>query len=171
RRRSWPRRSWPRGSPGTAGAPSARCRPDWTARRSSSATGRGSPRPESPSSSTGRTPAVSRADSKPLSEARDLIPDRPSVAELRAVKPKVLVCLGATAAQAIIGRDFRLSQHRGEFVDTELDPMVAATVHPSTILRAPDDRSRRESMESFVADLRTVARALTGAASTRKAAG
>ena len=92
-------------------------------------------------------------------------------AELRVVKPKVLVCLGATAAQAIIGRHFRLSQHRGEFVDTELDPMVAATVHPSSILRASDDRSRREAMESFVADLRTVARALPGEASTRRAAG
>ncbi len=87
------------------------------------------------------------------------------------VKPKVLVCLGATAAQAIVGRDFRLSRHRGEFVDTDLDPMVTATVHPSSILRAPDDRARREAMDAFVADLRTVARALGGEPSTRRAAG
>jgi len=92
-------------------------------------------------------------------------------AELRVVKPKVLVCLGATAAQAIVGRDFRLSRHRGEFVDTDLDPMVTATVHPSSILRAPDDRARREAMDAFVADLRTVARALGGEPSTRRAAG
>jgi uracil-DNA glycosylase family protein len=92
-------------------------------------------------------------------------------AELRVVRPKVLVCLGATAAQAIVGRDFRLSRHRGEFVDTDLDPMVTATVHPSSILRAPDDRSRRVAMESFVADLRTVGRALRSEASTRRAAG
>ncbi len=81
-------------------------------------------------------------------------------AELAVVKPKVLVCLGATAAQAIIGRQFRLTQHRGEFVDTDLEPMVTATVHPSSILRAPDDRSRHEAMRAFVADLRGVARVL-----------
>jgi uracil-DNA glycosylase family protein len=81
-------------------------------------------------------------------------------AELSVVKPKVLVCLGATAAQAIIGRQFRVTQHRGEFVETDLDPLVTATVHPSSILRAPDERSRRQEMKSFVRDLRTVARTL-----------
>jgi uracil-DNA glycosylase family protein len=77
--------------------------------------------------------------------------------ELRLVKPKVLVCLGATAAQAIIGRTFRLTQHRGELVETGLEPMVTATVHPSSILRAPDDEARHEAMEAFVADLTKVA--------------
>jgi uracil-DNA glycosylase family protein len=82
-------------------------------------------------------------------------------AELRVVKPKVLVCLGSTAAQAIIGRQFRVTQHRGEFVDTDLKPLVTATVHPSSILRAPDERTRHQELEWFVRDLRKVARALT----------
>jgi DNA polymerase len=81
-------------------------------------------------------------------------------AELAVVKPRVLVCLGATAAQALIGRQFRVTQRRGEFVETDLDPLVTATVHPSSILRAPDDRARAEEMRSFVRDLRVVARAL-----------
>src|SRR5438067_327260 len=83
-------------------------------------------------------------------------------AELAVVKPKVVVCLGATAAQAVIGRTFRVTQHRGEFVDTELEPLVTATVHPSSILRAPDDRSRQAEMEAFVRDLRRVAVMLEG---------
>jgi uracil-DNA glycosylase len=78
-------------------------------------------------------------------------------AELAVIRPKVLVCLGATAAQAIIGRTFRVTQHRGEFVDTDLDPLVTATVHPSSILRAPDDAARRDAMAAFVRDLRRVA--------------
>ncbi|SRR6266571_2505618 len=82
-------------------------------------------------------------------------------AELAVVRPKVVVCLGATAAQALIGRQFRVTQHRGQFVDTPLEPLVTATVHPSSILRAPDDRSRHAEMESFVRDLRTVAGALS----------
>ncbi|HJP65308.1 MAG TPA: UdgX family uracil-DNA binding protein [Actinomycetota bacterium] len=81
-------------------------------------------------------------------------------AEIAVVKPKVLVCLGATAAQAIIGRQFRVTQHRGEFVETDLEPLVTATVHPSSILRAPDDRARKQETESFVRDLRAVAGAL-----------
>jgi DNA polymerase len=81
-------------------------------------------------------------------------------AELSVVKPKVIVCLGATAAQAVIGRGFRVTQHRGEFVDTPLEPLVTATVHPSSILRAQDDGTRRSQMEAFVRDLRTVATAI-----------
>jgi DNA polymerase len=81
-------------------------------------------------------------------------------AELAVLRPKVLVCLGATAAQALIGRQFRVTQQRGEFVDTDLEPLVTATVHPSSILRAPDDRARRTEMEAFVRDLRMVAKAL-----------
>jgi len=83
-------------------------------------------------------------------------------AELAAVKPRVLVALGAIAAQALLGRQFRLTEHRGEFVESPLAPLVTATVHPSSILRAPDDPSRHEAMEAFVKDLRVVAAALRG---------
>jgi uracil-DNA glycosylase len=78
-------------------------------------------------------------------------------AELDVVKPRALVCLGATAAQALIGRSFRVTRQRGEFVDSDLAPMVTATIHPSAILRAPDDETREEEMRLFVRDLRTVA--------------
>jgi DNA polymerase len=84
-------------------------------------------------------------------------------AELATVRPRVLVCLGATAAQAIIDRKFRVTQHRGEFIDTELAPLVTATVHPSSILRAPDDAARREATEAFVRDLKQVAKMLQAA--------
>jgi DNA polymerase len=70
------------------------------------------------------------------------------------------VCLGATAAQALLGREFRVSQQRGLWVASRLAPHVMATVHPSSILRAPDDESREEEMERFVDDLAKVARAL-----------
>jgi uracil-DNA glycosylase len=91
--------------------------------------------------------------------------------EVKVVRPRILVCLGAVAAQAIIGRTFRLTQHRGEFIETDLAPMVIATVHPSSILRASDDRARDEAMDAFVADLRTVARALAEGTAPRAAAG
>jgi uracil-DNA glycosylase len=81
-------------------------------------------------------------------------------AELDVVEPKVVVCLGATAAQAVIGRTFRVTQHRGEFVDTPLEPLVTATVHPSSILRSPDDRTRDAETEAFIRDLRMVAAAI-----------
>lgn len=84
-------------------------------------------------------------------------------AELERVKPKVLVCLGASAAQALLGREFRVSQQRGEFVESPLAPHVTATVHPSSILRAPDDETRRVERERFVEDLRKVAAALSNA--------
>jgi uracil-DNA glycosylase family protein len=80
-------------------------------------------------------------------------------AELQVVKPTVLVCLGATAAQALLGRDFRVSRQRGELVDSPLAPHVLATVHPSAILRADEDQ-REAEYGAFVADLRTVARIL-----------
>ena len=69
------------------------------------------------------------------------------------VKPEVLVCLGATAAQALLGRSFRVSTQRGQWVASRLAPRLMATVHPSSILRAPDDDARRVEMERFVADL------------------
>lgn len=77
--------------------------------------------------------------------------------EIALVKPRVLVCLGATAAQALIGKAFKVSKQRGDFVQSNLAPLVTATVHPSSILRAPDDESRREEMRRFVADLKRVA--------------
>jgi uracil-DNA glycosylase len=81
--------------------------------------------------------------------------------EIALVKPRVLVCLGATAAQALLGRTFKVSQQRGTFVASSLAPLVTATVHPSSILRAPDDESRHAELRRFVADLRRVAAKLT----------
>ena len=81
--------------------------------------------------------------------------------EIELVKPRAIVCLGATAAQALLGRQFKVTAHRGEFVASPLAPLVLATVHPSSILRAPDDETRRLEMKRFTDDLRTVARALT----------
>jgi uracil-DNA glycosylase family protein len=78
--------------------------------------------------------------------------------ELSRIGPEVLVLLGATAAQAILGRTFRVTQHRGEFVDSPLAPLVTATVHPSSILRSRTDEERRSAFDSFVRDLRRVAR-------------
>jgi uracil-DNA glycosylase len=75
-------------------------------------------------------------------------------AELAVVEPRVLVCLGATAAQALLGRDFRVTKRRGEPVESELAPVVIATVHPSSILRSDD---RDAEMAAFVDDLKTVA--------------
>jgi uracil-DNA glycosylase len=80
--------------------------------------------------------------------------------ELRVVDPSALVLLGATAAKALLGSSFRLTQHRGELLDSDLAPIVTATIHPSAILRAPDDAARVEQRESFAEDLRVVARAL-----------
>jgi uracil-DNA glycosylase len=77
--------------------------------------------------------------------------------EIALVKPHVLVCLGATAAQALLGKAFKVTKQRGTFVESNLAPLVTATVHPSSILRAPDDDARREEMRRFVADLKKVA--------------
>jgi uracil-DNA glycosylase family protein len=80
--------------------------------------------------------------------------------ELSLVKPRILVCLGAVAAQALLGRAFKVSAERGRFVESPLAPLVLASVHPSSILRARDDASRRREMDQFVADLKIVAAAL-----------
>jgi uracil-DNA glycosylase family protein len=80
-------------------------------------------------------------------------------AELKVIRPRAVVCLGATAAQALLGRDFRVSRQRGELVESPLAPIVVATVHPSSILRGPEEE-RREAMSSFVEDLRQVTREL-----------
>ena len=81
-------------------------------------------------------------------------------AEAEAVKPQLLVLLGATAAQSLLGPSFRVTQHRGKVVPTPLGIPAVATVHPSSILRAPDDAGREEAMAAFVADLRSVVEAL-----------
>lgn len=81
-------------------------------------------------------------------------------AEVEAVRPRLLVLLGATAAQAVLGPAFRVTQHRGKVISTPLGVPAVATVHPSSILRTPDDTSREEAMAAFVADLRSVAQAL-----------
>jgi DNA polymerase len=81
-------------------------------------------------------------------------------AELRAIKPAVVVCLGATAAQAVLGPQFKLMQHRGEVLPSTLAEHVVATIHPSAVLRAPDSEGRRAAYEMLVADLRVVAKTL-----------
>jgi DNA polymerase len=80
-------------------------------------------------------------------------------AELTVVKPRVLTCLGATAAQALLGKQFRVTKQRGQPVESELAPVVIATVHPSAILRAED---RDAEFAAFVDDLKTVAGYLRG---------
>ena len=75
--------------------------------------------------------------------------------EIALVKPRILVCLGATAAQALLGKTFKVSRQRGELIPTPLAPVATATVHPSSILRAPDER-RGDEMARFVADLRRI---------------
>jgi uracil-DNA glycosylase family protein len=81
--------------------------------------------------------------------------------ELALVKPRAVVCLGATAAQALLGPAFKVSAQRGKFVESPLAPLVMATVHPSSVLRAQTDEDRRRAMEDFVADLRVLARKLS----------
>jgi uracil-DNA glycosylase family protein len=82
-------------------------------------------------------------------------------AEIAAIHPQVILCLGATAAQALLGKTFRVTQHRGAFVDSPLAPYLAATIHPSSILRAPDEQSRHEEKNRFIADLKKIARILS----------
>src|ERR687895_212406 len=72
------------------------------------------------------------------------------------------VMLGATAAKALMGSSFRLTKHRGELLDSELAPILTATIHPSAILRQQDDASRSAEREAFAGDLRVVAKALAG---------
>lgn len=81
-------------------------------------------------------------------------------AEIAVVKPDVIVALGATAAQALLGPKFRVTKQRGEFLESALAPYVMATVHPSSILRAPDDETRRLELRRFIHDLKKLARVL-----------
>jgi uracil-DNA glycosylase len=80
--------------------------------------------------------------------------------EIEVLKPDVIVCLGATAAQALLGRDFKVSTQRGVFIPSPFAPYVMATVHPSSLLRAPDDETRRRETLRFIEDLKRVHEAL-----------
>jgi uracil-DNA glycosylase family protein len=82
--------------------------------------------------------------------------------EIELIKPQVLVCLGATAAKALLGKDFRVSVQRGQPVATRFARHAVATVHPSAVLRQPTDEDRRREMDRFIADLKIVAGLLGG---------
>jgi DNA polymerase len=84
------------------------------------------------------------------------------MSELAAVRPRVLVCLGATAAHALLGRNVRVTQSRGQPIPSTLAQYAIATIHPSAVLRAPDDAARDAAMERLVGDLAAVARLLRG---------
>jgi DNA polymerase len=81
-------------------------------------------------------------------------------AELRVVHPAILVCLGASAAQSVLGPQFKLMQHRGQLLTSTLAEHVVATIHPSAVLRAPDSEGRRAAYEMLVADLKVVAKTI-----------
>src|SRR5438094_7081745 len=99
-----------------------------------------------------------RIHKKPNS--REIAACRPWLeAELRLVKPTLLVCLGATAAQAIFGPSFRVTRERGKVLSSKFAPKVLATVHPSSLLRQPDEESRQREYKRFVLDLRAAVRA------------
>ena len=82
-------------------------------------------------------------------------------AEIAVVKPRAIVCLGSTAARAVIGPNFRVSVQRAQFVESTLAPLVTATVHPSSILRATSDEAGHEEMQRFIADLKTIWQAIS----------
>jgi uracil-DNA glycosylase family protein len=84
-------------------------------------------------------------------------------AEIERVKPEMIICLGATAAKALLGASFRVSQQRGVAVPSPLAPIVMATVHPSSLLRAPDEETRHREIARFTADLKTAAKMLKSA--------
>jgi uracil-DNA glycosylase len=94
-------------------------------------------------------------------DAEEIAACRPWLdAELALVKPQVLVALGATAAKALLGPSFKVTKQRAEFVESDMAPFATGTVHPSSILRAPDDEARRRAYADFVQDLRVIARVL-----------
>ena len=99
-----------------------------------------------------------RIHQKPNS--REIAACRPWLeAELRLVKPKLVVCLGATAGQTVFGPTFRVTRERGKVLSSKLAPKVVATVHPSSLLRQPDEESREREYASFVRDLRVALKA------------
>jgi DNA polymerase len=91
-------------------------------------------------------------------------------AEIAVTRPRVIVCLGATAAQALLGKNFKVTQHRGELIPSGLAPFVTATVHPSSILRAQTDEDRRRQYAAFVADLKKIAALIRRATTPTRAA-
>jgi DNA polymerase len=100
-----------------------------------------------------------RIHAKP--SAQEIAACRPWLrAEIEAVRPKLVVALGATAARSVIGPGFRVTRERGRVTSSSLGTRVIATVHPASILRAPDPQSRRRAMEAFIADLRVAAKVL-----------
>ncbi|MEX2546867.1 MAG: UdgX family uracil-DNA binding protein [Chloroflexota bacterium] len=102
------------------------------------------------------TPGKRRLHDKP--DAYEVSACKPWLeAEIGNVKPKIVVCLGSTAAQGLLGKDFRVTRQRGEFFESDLAPLVTATVHPSSILRAADDASRQQEMAEFIRDLERIA--------------
>lgn len=115
------------------------------------------------------TNAVKHFKWRPAGKRR--LHQKPNAAEVRAcrpwvereidlVAPRVVVCLGATAAQALLGPSFRVTRDRGRFVEWDREPLALATVHPSSILRAPDEQARRDQLRGFVADLAVAAGAV-----------
>ena len=99
-----------------------------------------------------------RIHKKPNS--REIAACRPWMeAELRLVRPKVLMCLGATAAQAVFGPSFRVTRERGKILESQFAPKVVATVHPSSLLRQPDEKSREREYKLFMKDLRVALKA------------
>jgi DNA polymerase len=90
------------------------------------------------------------------------------VTEIRAVQPPILVCLGSTAAQSLLGRDFRVMKQRGEPMETEWSKWTMATVHPSSLLRMPDEAARKASYKLFVGELALVARQVKKVRAGRK---
>lgn len=111
-----------------------------------------------------------RIHSKP--SAREVAACRPWLeAEIKVVQPRVIVCLGATAAQSLLGNKFRLTHHRCEAIrDTPWAPVVFATVHPSSLLRIPDADARHEAREQFTADLKVIAEQLARSNRTARSA-
>ena len=99
-----------------------------------------------------------RIHQKPSS--RDIAACRPWLeAELRLVEPKLVVCLGSTAGQTVFGPSFRVTKERGKVLSSRFAPRVVATVHPSSLLRQPDEESREREYKRFVADLRVAVKA------------
>ncbi|HVA49753.1 MAG TPA: UdgX family uracil-DNA binding protein [Pirellulales bacterium] len=100
-----------------------------------------------------------RLHSKPNS--REIAACRPWLsAEFEAIEPQGIVCLGATAAQALLGRAFRITKQRGELLPSELASWIMATYHPSAVLRAPDEARRHQMRDELFADLKAAAKAL-----------
>jgi uracil-DNA glycosylase family protein len=103
-----------------------------------------------------------RIHKKPNS--REIAACRPWLeSELRLVKPQLVVCLGSTAGQAFFGSSFRVTRERGKVLSSKLAPKVVATVHPSSLLRQPDEESREREYDRFVVDLRAAVKAASEA--------